>query len=164
MNRKPVICTSNNLVWQFQTNERIPFLNRSFQYLNLHKTELIKEYDKPACPKFWQDVLSFIDDQLVTMQTESVDWTKFYDPLDQGIHEYIENIPKETITDADLEIPQTPMADLTELNSALEIAMYNASNQLKAKRKLMFDDETDGHIIKASKRETNQEIWVYLEN
>ena len=92
INRKPVICTSNNLVWQFQTNERIPFLNRSFQYLNLQKTGLIKEYGKPANSKFWQDVLLFIDEQVTTLQSENIDWTKFYELLDQSIHEYIEQL------------------------------------------------------------------------
>ena len=54
--RKPVIITSNELLWRYITNERLAFLNRMFPYLHLKESTQIKKYTPHGIPtpRYWQ--------------------------------------------------------------------------------------------------------------
>lgn len=87
-------------------------------------------------------------------ESENIDWTKYYELLDQSIHEYIEQLQLEPTEDdtVPMDVPQTPPADTTELNVAMSSAMADAIESNKRKRAWKANKgEVDGSRIKAGK-------------
>ena len=73
--RKPVLCSSNQPIWTHLSNERSTFMNRCYPHLGLRPSLVLKEASGRANPKFIQGSFEIIQDmvEMLSPMTETDD-------------------------------------------------------------------------------------------
>jgi len=64
LERTPVILTTNSVPWKYFSEEKAPLQNRMFGYALYQPSLVLKKVDKPADPRFYSQVFSFIREEV----------------------------------------------------------------------------------------------------
>ena len=176
MERKPVLCSSNQPIWTHLSNERTTFMNRCYPHLGLRPSLVLKEASGRANPKFIQGAFEIIQDmfEMLSPMTETDDnITTEEETCDEFLDKYIKDLAnnyeytadyskqfeekiqgmtiKELREESKRHIPETLPADPDE--TAHDIRMLSMINEtLEEKQKILEKKKAD-----LQKKKTNRQ-------
>lgn len=143
MNRKPVLITSNDVIWGYVKDQKQTLLNRMKYYLHLRKSDVTKKYSKHGKPnpKWFQDLFKTFEaaqrrDDMEEAQTSAaaaaspeLDTSNIVDSPEWTTDESIEMMPTQEVINISSESMIIDAVDKDTEKQEMETQTYVQTNE-----------------------------------